>query len=114
MNPGDRGQVAFLGRFIGRVLKRHGNGTNDNGQYLTGCRQRNRQRRIINRIEANIRAEDLSGPLTRKTLKEKVKFDGAKYDDERSYRAGHLLAFLHENGLGAVPELMALAQNGLA
>lgn len=58
-----------------------------------------------------IPAEELSGPLTRKTLKEKLKFDGAKYDDQRSWRAGHLMAFLNENRLVPVDGLVALAQS---
>ena len=44
MQPGYGRQVAVLGGFIRRVLEGNGDGTNDNGQYLTCRRQRDSQR----------------------------------------------------------------------
>lgn len=44
VQPGERRQVAVFSRLVRRVLECHGDGTNDNGQYLACRRQRNRQR----------------------------------------------------------------------
>lgn len=57
-----------------------------------------------------VRADALTGPLTRRTLREQhIKFDGARYDAFRQERAANYVAFLQANGLTPVPALEKLA-----
>jgi hypothetical protein len=59
----------------------------------------------------NVAAEDLRGPVTRRTLHERVKrFDGAAYDELRAARAATYVDFLVGNGLPPAPYLLGLAR----
>ncbi len=59
----------------------------------------------------NVAAEDLRGPVTRKTLHDRVKrFDGAAYDELRATKAATYLDFLTGNGLALAPSLFGLAR----
>ncbi|NNU80006.1 polysaccharide pyruvyl transferase family protein [Halovulum dunhuangense] len=57
----------------------------------------------------HLRAEDMTGPLTRSTLQKLIRFDGAAFDAGRQARAATYLAFLRENGLRPADGLVALA-----
>ncbi|ADO42479.1 polysaccharide pyruvyl transferase family protein [Ketogulonicigenium vulgare] len=46
-----------------------------------------------------LRAADLDRPLTRATVREMIKFDGAAYDAYRAMKAGRYVNFLQEAGL---------------
>ncbi|ODT61559.1 MULTISPECIES: polysaccharide pyruvyl transferase family protein [Paracoccus] len=56
-----------------------------------------------------LRAADLTFPLTRTTLKEAIKFDGAAYDSHRAGKAARYVAFLQAAGLTPKPYLATLA-----
>jgi hypothetical protein len=58
-----------------------------------------------------VRAEDITGPITRRLLKEKyIQFDGVRYDDFRRERAANYVNFLKANGLNPVKALLVLAK----
>jgi polysaccharide pyruvyl transferase WcaK-like protein len=63
----------------------------------------------------SVAAEDLRGPVTRKTLHDRVKrFDGAAYDELRAARAATYVDFLTGNGLPVAPFLLGLARRSPA
>jgi hypothetical protein len=60
---------------------------------------------------AERRVEDLRGPVTRRTLHDRVRrFDGAAYDELRAARAATYVDFLVGNGIAPAPYLLGLAR----
>ena len=58
-----------------------------------------------------VMADDITGPLTRKTLRERyLKFDGTVYDAHRQERAQNYARFLIDNGLSPSDGLLDLAE----
>ena len=63
----------------------------------------------------NVAIEDLRGPVTRRTLHDRVKgFDGAAYDELRAAKAATYVDFLVGNGIAPAPYLFGLARRSPA
>jgi len=63
----------------------------------------------------NVAIEDLRGPVTRRTLHDRVKdFDGAAYDELRAAKAATYVDFLVGNGITPAPHLFGLARRSPA
>jgi hypothetical protein len=62
-----------------------------------------------NTMVPNLSVADLSVPLTRRSLGEMVRFDGAAYDAHRTKSAASYVAFLEGNGIIPAPFLQEIA-----
>ncbi|HRO14868.1 MAG TPA: polysaccharide pyruvyl transferase family protein [Paracoccus sp. (in: a-proteobacteria)] len=56
-----------------------------------------------------LRAQELTGPLTRERLKKLIRFDGVQYDRHRAYKCARYVDFLRGTGLKPADYLLQIA-----